>query len=944
MAQGTGTTGLQKAAGTYAGKGYVSDVQKAIRTGNEGGKYEASRAGASGWAHPLNTVRNFSHAMAETATNLSEGLRDAKVLQSAYDQGKKMGMKGDELDIYAHTTAVNPSKQILAKGEQLVKEVNNMNDNPLTNGLEGLAKSFDKVPVVGDTIRNLISPFNRWVGGMAWNGITDKNAIANVIKAGMAWKKGDPQEVMHQLAGLATNTFGAMGAGYALAQSGHLTTTNAEGYNDNGLYLHFGSHYIPVGDFLGFTAPGVIMGWATHSAMTDNTPGKSMVQKIAENAGKAFTATATAYMRNTTVGGSNNLLTETQAAIQQKPGHGWGEVAPAAAGDAAGNYVPGIFGDINSAINTYNIGGLNPTHEAGLTKVTKGINGEVTSNGLPSKAKDALGTAVNQVINRVPVASQTMIPRNPGVQAPDPWSRIFRGDNESPQQAKDNNAINALPTDLQAPVRKSLQANSGANIVLAQAAADNMKPGPNKVAAQQNADKLKFQSGQDVVKNATEQAQLAKAKTDFAKSNSSGIQKVGNQYGVMVDGKPTYFDNQDKAQAAVDMKQAQDSGKDTVVVNNKTYVKDNNGNYKPYENPLQAQQAKDNNDFQSGKRKDFGVNVNGKVYQKGSDGKITSMDTKDHDYKTAMDDIKSAKQNGDMNGIQTGQQKLLDNIQWQLNHADLTDENRKNLIDTAAATQAEYNKYKLWGDTTKPKGAPDYQMDFGGGNPKSSNYIKAIKESGVKYGLDTSALLAVAAAEGLGGTVGDGGHAFGPFQMNDAGGVLTGRFKSPQEAQAYAESPQGIEEAVKNIAAAAKGKIGPDAIAEIVANYEKPADYLAGLQAGLSPIEAAKQTRDYKVATAAYEGTNKVVLPTNPDGVVTGSSGDTSLVADPNAALNAANLVRQNKVGNVPQMSNLDFTDKLSAKPIPVNIPQIKLTPSNQLIKAHKITVGMPRA
>jgi len=88
-------------------------------------------------------------------------------------------------------------------------------------------------------------------------------------------------------------------------------------------------------------------------------------------------------------------------------------------------------------------------------------------------------------------------------------------------------------------------------------------------------------------------------------------------------------------------------------------------------------------------------------------------------------------------------------------------------------------------------------------------------------GLDPNAVLAVARQEGLGGGVGDGGHAFGPFQLNDAGGVLTGR---PGDHRAFAESPAGINWALDQIAGVARGKTGAAAVNAIVRQFERPAN------------------------------------------------------------------------------------------------------------------------
>lgn len=81
--------------------------------------------------------------------------------------------------------------------------------------------------------------------------------------------------------------------------------------------------------------------------------------------------------------------------------------------------------------------------------------------------------------------------------------------------------------------------------------------------------------------------------------------------------------------------------------------------------------------------------------------------------------------------------------------------------------------------------------------------------------------MAVASREGLSGGVGDSGHAFGPFQLNDAGGVITGR---PGNHRAFAESPEGIAWALGQIAQVAKGQRGQQAINSIVRRFERPAN------------------------------------------------------------------------------------------------------------------------
>lgn len=105
--------------------------------------------------------------------------------------------------------------------------------------------------------------------------------------------------------------------------------------------------------------------------------------------------------------------------------------------------------------------------------------------------------------------------------------------------------------------------------------------------------------------------------------------------------------------------------------------------------------------------------------------------------------------------------------------------------------------------------------------PTPKHWEKWIREDAPKYDIDPRAALAVALMEGMSGRVGDGGHAFGPYQMNDAGGVLTGR---PGNHRAYAESRRGINDALAAMArAGAAGKTGAAAINAIVRRYERPA-------------------------------------------------------------------------------------------------------------------------
>lgn len=110
-----------------------------------------------------------------------------------------------------------------------------------------------------------------------------------------------------------------------------------------------------------------------------------------------------------------------------------------------------------------------------------------------------------------------------------------------------------------------------------------------------------------------------------------------------------------------------------------------------------------------------------------------------------------------------------------------------------------------------------------------------IEQYAQRLGLDPRAIKAVAMGEGglRWGAVGDGGHAFGPFQMNDAGGVLTGRAGSHA---GYANSEAGVLDAMTNMSRYAKGLTGADAIRAVVNQYERPANKALSIQNAIARL------------------------------------------------------------------------------------------------------------
>lgn len=116
-------------------------------------------------------------------------------------------------------------------------------------------------------------------------------------------------------------------------------------------------------------------------------------------------------------------------------------------------------------------------------------------------------------------------------------------------------------------------------------------------------------------------------------------------------------------------------------------------------------------------------------------------------------------------------------------------------------------------------------------DPRSALVLAAVarwnKSHPPSQDIDPAAELAVTRQEGLSGGIGDGGHAFGPNQANDAGGTLTGKLPSnwtPQQKNAWAWSPPGLDFQLSGVAAASGGQHGARAIENTIRKYERPAD------------------------------------------------------------------------------------------------------------------------
>lgn len=119
--------------------------------------------------------------------------------------------------------------------------------------------------------------------------------------------------------------------------------------------------------------------------------------------------------------------------------------------------------------------------------------------------------------------------------------------------------------------------------------------------------------------------------------------------------------------------------------------------------------------------------------------------------------------------------------------------------------------------------------DFTPGSGAAIAYLNSLL---AKRGVDVKAADAIFGHEGISGGIGDGGHAFGPGQFNDAGGVWTGRYPglTPQQKNSLAWAPAGLQELAAHVGSVASGLKGLPAIQAITTRFERPQNPQAEIQ------------------------------------------------------------------------------------------------------------------
>lgn len=116
----------------------------------------------------------------------------------------------------------------------------------------------------------------------------------------------------------------------------------------------------------------------------------------------------------------------------------------------------------------------------------------------------------------------------------------------------------------------------------------------------------------------------------------------------------------------------------------------------------------------------------------------------------------------------------------------------------------------------------------------NSTAVQAITSAAQKYGIDPAAMIAVSRVEsGLNPkAVGDSGHAFGLFQFNNAGGIITG---DPNPGK-YLDANYNALQAARHIASikGIQGARGAAAVKLIVNQFERPANKQGEISKALS--------------------------------------------------------------------------------------------------------------
>lgn len=336
----------------------------------------------------------FVGDMTEAATNVTQGQRDQRLRELARQEGQKLGLDGDDLDLYTQIAEKIPNELQKHEANQYHLRTNNLHDNKLNTVFRSVASVIEKqFPQAGPIVTALTVPFKSYMAGNLNRLFTDKTVVGNAFTIANAARRGDTQAVVDALGKATVNTGETLVIGALLTQAGLLKDTNDNGEDWSAPYLQTPFGDVPVG-FFGPMGLNIVVG---HNL--DKFADSGDVDAFVNDFGKQ----ALGFMN---IEGSLGGNTPIQEVIS-----GQGDVTDRltkAAGDTLRRPIPAALDDLDALGNT--ISGA----EKPLTKATN-----------EDGTKDYFGTEVNRTIDKLGLSA--LLERDEGKTSQNIIDRITGG-------------------------------------------------------------------------------------------------------------------------------------------------------------------------------------------------------------------------------------------------------------------------------------------------------------------------------------------------------------------------------------------------------------------------------------------------------------------------------------------------------------------------------------
>ena len=377
-----------------------------------------NKASRSDFRAQQGPVKSTVGRATEAATDLTKGMDYDMRWSLAMQDGKRAGLSGDALKDYAIAKMSVLSPDQVYKANQFHMKANMLHHNRVSQLLRASAKVAN-VPVIGPILDHLTVPFKSFLGGSIHRAITEGNVLGNAVSAISSAKKHDVQGVIDNVARGLTNT-AQMGLGYVMRNNGMIRFEDSQGNSYEGGYITNpdGTWSVPITNLGLNNAINLIVGAQVARAHESGEDPETVLPTIGETiAGVVASVPEAAKAIDVTQLTGDTTLGNTLSSISKLGGEGTSvdrtvdKMTDAGAGLAsnlATQFIPNAGRDINAILDYTS---LNPTHEAAETKATK-INPEKGT-----EVSDGKATALNRLINAIPVASQTMLDRQEGVPA-----------------------------------------------------------------------------------------------------------------------------------------------------------------------------------------------------------------------------------------------------------------------------------------------------------------------------------------------------------------------------------------------------------------------------------------------------------------------------------------------------------------------------------------------